>query len=212
MVSSTSRTVLCGPLAGVTVPPMPSDPDPSFAHAAAADSKSKTYGSADPALTWQVTSGSLVNGDSLNGALTRSAGENVGSYTIDASALANGNYVVTAIDGTLTISNNAGISAAIANVQSQATSEAAVARPGTALPTVAAGENGRVHTSSATAVAQSGGLIMVQGDEQASDRPTTRTTATVQSMPAAGLDASGFMRVFVVRGGINADFSQKKNN
>ncbi|MEN5051060.1 MBG domain-containing protein, partial [Luteimonas sp. TWI1415] len=46
---------------------------------------------------------SLVGADTLTGALTREAGENVGRYTIDASALANGNYVVTAIDGVLTI-------------------------------------------------------------------------------------------------------------
>jgi len=32
-----------------------------------ADAKSKTYGDADPALTYQITSGSLVTGDSFNG-------------------------------------------------------------------------------------------------------------------------------------------------
>ncbi|HUW26803.1 MAG TPA: MBG domain-containing protein [Gallionella sp.] len=67
-----------------------------------ADDQSKTYGNADPALTYQVTTGNLVGSDSL-GALTRAAGENVGGYTIDASALTNGNYLITAIDGTLTI-------------------------------------------------------------------------------------------------------------
>jgi hypothetical protein len=65
--------------------------------------KTKTYGNADPALTWSVTSGNLVGSDNLSGALTRSAGENVGNYTIDASALANGNYLITANNGTLTI-------------------------------------------------------------------------------------------------------------
>ncbi|MEN5370981.1 MBG domain-containing protein [Luteimonas sp. TWI406] len=68
-----------------------------------ADSLAKVYGNADPSLTWSVTEGSLVGADTLTGALTREAGENVGRYTIDASALANGNYVVTAIDGVLTI-------------------------------------------------------------------------------------------------------------
>ena len=66
---------------------------------ATADAKSKTYGNADPALTYQVTSGNLVGNDSLNGALTRTAGENVGNYTIDASALVNGNYLITAQNG-----------------------------------------------------------------------------------------------------------------
>ncbi|MEN5062449.1 MBG domain-containing protein, partial [Luteimonas sp. TWI1416] len=68
-----------------------------------ADSLAKVYGNADPTLTWSVTEGSLVGADTLKGALSREAGENVGRYTIDASALANGNYVVTAIDGVLTI-------------------------------------------------------------------------------------------------------------
>ena len=34
-----------------------------------ADAKSKTYGDADPALTYQITSGSLVASDSLTGSL-----------------------------------------------------------------------------------------------------------------------------------------------
>jgi hypothetical protein len=67
-----------------------------------ADAKSKTYGNADPALTYQVTSGRLVNFDSL-GALTRTAGENAGNYTINAGALANGNYLITANNALLGI-------------------------------------------------------------------------------------------------------------
>jgi len=68
-----------------------------------ADSLSKTYGDADPALGWRITTGNLVGNDTLSGALTRASGENVGSYAIDASGLANGNYLVTAHNGTLTI-------------------------------------------------------------------------------------------------------------
>jgi hypothetical protein len=68
-----------------------------------ADDKTKVYGNADPALSWQVTTGSLVGNDTLSGTLTRASGANVGSYAIDASALANGNYAVTAVDGTLTV-------------------------------------------------------------------------------------------------------------
>src|SRR5205814_9001257 len=37
----------------------------------AADAKSKTYGDADPALTYQITIGSLVNGEAFSGSLTR---------------------------------------------------------------------------------------------------------------------------------------------
>src|SRR5690606_41342503 len=47
-----------------------------------ADAQSKTYGDADPALTAQVTSGSIVEGDAATGSLERAAGEDVGSYSI----------------------------------------------------------------------------------------------------------------------------------
>jgi hypothetical protein len=40
-----------------------------------ADAKTKTYGDADPSLTYQVTTGSLVNSDTFSGSLTRLAGE-----------------------------------------------------------------------------------------------------------------------------------------
>ena len=76
-----------------------------------ADPKSKTYGDANPALTYTVTpdgtgtSRGLVTGENLSGALSTAATltSNVGSYTIDASALANGNYLITANNGTLAI-------------------------------------------------------------------------------------------------------------
>src|SRR5207237_9841619 len=40
-----------------------------------ADPNSKTYGDADPALTYQLTSGTLAYSDAFTGALTRDAGE-----------------------------------------------------------------------------------------------------------------------------------------
>src|SRR5207302_10838786 len=46
------------------------------------DAKSKTYGAADQALTYQVTAGSLANNDTFTGALTRAAGEGTGTYAI----------------------------------------------------------------------------------------------------------------------------------
>ncbi|MCV2355588.1 filamentous hemagglutinin N-terminal domain-containing protein [Paucibacter sp. B2R-40] len=69
-----------------------------------ADTKNKVYGNADPALTWQVSSGNLVGEDTLSGTLTRAPGSNVGNYAVDASALVNGNYVVNAKSGVLSIS------------------------------------------------------------------------------------------------------------
>jgi autotransporter-associated beta strand protein len=72
----------------------------------AADAKSKTYGEADPALTYQVTNGALVGSDVLAGSLSRAAGENVGTYAIS-STLANANYDVTFVPASLTISASA---------------------------------------------------------------------------------------------------------
>ena len=77
-----------------------------------ADPKTKNYGDVNPALSFTVaadgvgSSRGLVNGDSLSGSLSTAATQasSVGSYTIDASALSNGNYLVTANNGTLTIS------------------------------------------------------------------------------------------------------------
>ncbi|MEZ0261969.1 MAG: MBG domain-containing protein, partial [Alphaproteobacteria bacterium] len=67
-----------------------------------ADSFSKTYGAADPTLTYS-TSG-LVSGDTISGSLSRVAGENVGNYLIDADTLSAGsNYTVTYVDGNLQI-------------------------------------------------------------------------------------------------------------
>jgi hypothetical protein len=71
-----------------------------------ADAKSKVYGAADPALTYQVTTGALVGGDVLSGSLSRVAGEDVGTYAIS-STLANANYDVTFVPASLTISASA---------------------------------------------------------------------------------------------------------
>jgi len=68
-----------------------------------AAAKSKVYGEADPALTYTVTSGNVVEGDTLLGSLTRAAGNTVGLYTISAAALANTNYAITAVNSALTI-------------------------------------------------------------------------------------------------------------
>lgn len=67
-----------------------------------ADAKTKVYGENDPALTYQLTSGSLVVGDSFSGALSRASGENVSTYAIQ--------------QGTLTLGNNYAISYAGASL------------------------------------------------------------------------------------------------
>jgi hypothetical protein len=68
------------------------------------DAKSKTYGDIDPTLTYQLTSGTLVGTDALSGSLTRTAGENVGSYAINqGSVTAGSNYAITYAGANLTV-------------------------------------------------------------------------------------------------------------
>src|SRR2546430_17596724 len=58
-----------------------------------AAAKNKVYGHADPALTYSISSGSLVTGDGFSGDLARAAGENVGLYDITQGSLTAGsNY------------------------------------------------------------------------------------------------------------------------
>ncbi len=69
-----------------------------------ADAKTKVAGEVDPALTYQVTSGSLVDGDAFGGALTRDLGEEVGTYPIRQGSLAlSENYALTFVGAELTI-------------------------------------------------------------------------------------------------------------
>jgi hypothetical protein len=69
-----------------------------------ADAKSKVYGDADPALTYQITTGSLAFSDTFSGALSRVAGEEVGSYAIEQGSLAlSSNYSLTFVGANLSI-------------------------------------------------------------------------------------------------------------
>lgn len=60
--------------------------------------REKTYGDADPILNWSAGGQGIVQGEALAGALTREAGENVGSYKIEQGDLnnaSNPNYDIT---------------------------------------------------------------------------------------------------------------------
>ncbi|WP_245432702.1 YDG domain-containing protein, partial [Rhizobium sp. WW_1] len=72
-----------------------------------ADAKSKTYGDANPALTY-TTSG-LVNNDTLSGSLVTSAGQysGVGGYGITLGSLGNANYAITYNAANLTVTPRA---------------------------------------------------------------------------------------------------------
>jgi len=69
-----------------------------------ADAQSKVYGDPDPALTYHITSGSLVSGDSFTGALTRVAGELAGTYDVQRGTLAlSSNYNLTYVGASFSI-------------------------------------------------------------------------------------------------------------
>lgn len=71
-----------------------------------ADSKSRIYGDANPALTYAIGGLGLINGDLLSGALATDADRNsiAGRYAINRGNLsASANYAVTFVPGTLTI-------------------------------------------------------------------------------------------------------------
>lgn len=69
---------------------------------------SKTYGENDPALTYAITSGTLVGSDAFSGSLSRVAGENAGTYEINKNTLSLGdNYALTFVPAQLTINKKA---------------------------------------------------------------------------------------------------------
>lgn len=66
------------------------------------DSKTKIVDTEDPPLTYQITAGSLVEGETLKGVLSRVPGKTVGSYSIlqgDLTDTNNPNYKITFIAG-----------------------------------------------------------------------------------------------------------------
>lgn len=74
----------------------------------AANASSKTYGEADPVFTWAITSGELVEGESLDGIeIEREDNDNVrdGGYALQPTQAkgANPNYSITFVDGVFTI-------------------------------------------------------------------------------------------------------------
>ncbi|MBB5637749.1 gliding motility-associated-like protein [Pedobacter cryoconitis] len=92
-----------------------------------ADTKSKTYGDADPALTYQITSGTLAPSDSFTGTLTRASGENVNTYAITQGTLTlNNNYVLTYVPANLTIGTKAVTVTANAQTKAYGTADPAL--------------------------------------------------------------------------------------
>lgn len=81
-----------------------------------ANAKSKTFGNADPALDF--TADALPNGENFSGSLTRTAGEDFGSYAIGQGSLAlSNNYTLNFTSADLTIGRK--VINVIANIQSK---------------------------------------------------------------------------------------------
>ena len=79
-----------------------------------ADAKTKTYGDADPALTY--TADALASGDSFTGAISRVSGQDAGNYAIGQGNLAlNGNYTLNFTGANFTIDKKTVTVTAIAN-------------------------------------------------------------------------------------------------
>ena len=69
-----------------------------------ADAETKVFGTPDPPLAYQVTSGSLAPGDDFSGSLIRVPGESVGSYPIELGTLTLGpNYALSYVGADFTI-------------------------------------------------------------------------------------------------------------
>jgi hypothetical protein len=93
-----------------------------------ADAKSKVYGATDPTLTYAITTGSLLLGDALTGALTRASGTDAGTYQIQQGTLTTSNnpkYAITYASADLTITR-----ATPTLVLSYPNSNVAILRPG----------------------------------------------------------------------------------
>ena len=138
-----------------------------------ANPQSKTYGAADPALTYQSSGFQLhdTQASAVTGALSRAAGEHVagGPYVINEGTLAAANYTIAFTGNTLTITP--ALLTITANGQTKVY--------GAAMPTLTASYIGLVNGDTAASL---------------STQPTLRSTANAQSaVSAAGytITASG---------------------
>jgi hypothetical protein len=144
-----------------------------------ADAKTKAYGSSDPTFTYTITTGSLILGDAITGALTRATGTDVGTYQIQQGGLTTANnpkYAITFVSADLTITR---VTPTL--VLTYPNSNVAILRPGaTDTPTVTTSSSSGSLTFATTAassictVDSSSGVIALFG---AGSCPVAMTTA-----------------------------------
>ena len=109
-----------------------------------ANGQTKFIGSPDPALTYQVTSGTVYAGSALSGTPTRAGGEVPGAYPISRGTLTSPNYAITFVDSTLFIeANPAGMVApSTVTTTTNTLPTVSVYFPGSNAPPFAAGTGG----------------------------------------------------------------------
>ena len=179
-----------------------------------ADAKTKTYSDADPVLTYTVAadgvgrSRGLVVGDALSGQLSRTAGEAAGAYTIGQGTLSNvnnPNYQIAYVSAELTIG--------AAPVPLPPPVVPPVMEPPVVIPPIVA----------PVATPPNELLLAVIAAAQSSEQAATQTAisgrilswglaASPPNQVNASQDADGFLKVFVVDGGINLGDEEVKPN
>ncbi|MEX0909748.1 MAG: YDG domain-containing protein [Candidatus Paceibacterota bacterium] len=106
-----------------------------------ANPQNKTYGNAEPDFTYEITTGSLVQGDELTGSLSRDAGENVGTHTITQGDLDNSNYGITFVSDNLTITERAITVSAVTDTKTYDGTTDSAATPIIMVGTLASGDS-----------------------------------------------------------------------
>ncbi|MBJ6725068.1 MBG domain-containing protein [Geomesophilobacter sediminis] len=138
------------------------------------DAAAKSYGSADPTVTYRITGGTLYDGDALTGGVARDPGENAGSYAIGQGSLsAGGNYQIAFTGNSLTINK------AVLTVQ--ADNQSRVYNTGN--PGLTASFTGFVNNE--TAAVLTGAPVLATGAAQASPVGSYPITAALGSLAAA---------------------------
>ena len=148
-----------------------------------ADAKSKVFGAVDPALTYQITGGSLAFQDAFSGTLSRATGENVGSYAIYQNTLTAGsNYNLTYVGANLTISQASTSTVVVSSVNPSVfgqnvtfTATVNVTAPGST--TVASPTGTVTFYDSGTAIG-TGTLVVSAGNDQATYTTSALGTAS----------------------------------
>ncbi|MCX7217925.1 MAG: MBG domain-containing protein [Burkholderiales bacterium] len=176
-----------------------------------ADAKSKLQGQVDPALSYSLACGNftencgLVAGESLAGSLKRVAGEAVRNYAIQQDTLSNQNnpnYLISYTEQNLSIAEAPGKPNAIASVQQTDAERNAISyiQQATRKPAKKASTASTDSTIDGPNISAGLAFVEIASISETANNSSVQGAALERG---AGRDPAGFMRVFVVDGGIN---------